>query len=329
MNDNKKKQLLTIIDTVCKLVSATPEQQKHVEEVYLAYDDCNLVISDLMVDITNALGNNKQMYDYSLELLRNLDPDKYKNIDEMKKKTNEIVSNNIKKGNMSLEENHNLVKSSLKMLCDKLNEKEIDYYVVGALPCFIATGTELFRYHDDIDIMVNEEDIQKVEESLENTDYQFSDMRFDSPKTFDSREQRPAGNHEVVANNKKNEFHIGFFCFRREQDNSIIAREYYTDYEQGTKVSKVMERPSTPELTSLQYNEIPIIYNGTQFKTGSLESVYNIKKYTQRPKDQTDVKVIEPFVDKNKVETLKKLSQQLEPNRFMYSSDTPTQSKQI
>ena len=56
-------------------------------------------------------------------------------------------------GNMSLVENHKLINDSLKHFCVLFNKYDIDYYIVGALPCFIKTKQKLFRYHDDIDIM--------------------------------------------------------------------------------------------------------------------------------------------------------------------------------
>lgn len=43
-------------------------------------------------------------------------------------------------------------------------------------------GTPLFRYHGDIDFMVAEKDIEKVREALADTDYKFSDDRFNNQK---------------------------------------------------------------------------------------------------------------------------------------------------
>ena len=43
-----------------------------------------------------------------------------------------------------------------------------------------------------------------------------------------------------------------------------------------------------------------------KFKTSSIESVYSLKKYTKRPKDITDIKKLEPYIDKRKLELLDK-----------------------
>ena len=84
----------------------------------------------------------------------------------MKSILNRIYSNEVE-GNMSLEDNHRLVNESLVRFTTLFNQYGIDYYIVGALPCFLKTGQQLFRYHDDIDIMINEDDIPKLAEIIE------------------------------------------------------------------------------------------------------------------------------------------------------------------
>ena len=45
---------------------------------------------------------------------------------------------------------------------------------------------------------------------------------------------------------------------------------------------------------------------GTTFRTSSLENVYLLKAYTRRPKDITDMPKLESFIDKSKLEALKR-----------------------
>ena len=45
---------------------------------------------------------------------------------------------------------------------------------------------------------------------------------------------------------------------------------------------------------------------GTSFKTSSVESIYNLKSYTKRPKDITDIQKLQPYINRNKLEELKK-----------------------
>lgn len=51
------------------------------------------------------------------------------------------------------------------------------------MPCFLKTGQQLFRYHDDIDIMVKD-DISKIAKIVELSGYKFQDDRFPNLERF-------------------------------------------------------------------------------------------------------------------------------------------------
>lgn len=261
------------------------------------------VIKKLSQIVYRVLGNNEELYNYSLEVIRNINPEICPPVEEMKARLNRLYSNEVE-GNMSLEENHKLVNESIVKFTTLFNQYGIDYYIVGALPCFLKTGQQLFRYHDDIDIMINEDDIPKVAEIIELSGYEFHDDRFPSIERYQEIEQNKPP-HTVLAQNPNNEFHLGFFTFRREQDKSITMREYSHHLEDGMVVVDVLERQSDPIGTSLRYDETPTEYMGTTFRTSSLESVYSLKAYTRRPKDITDIQKLESFIDKSKLEALK------------------------
>ena len=261
------------------------------------------VIKELSQIVYRDFGNNKELYDYSLEVIRSINPQICPSIEEMKNRLSKMFSNEVA-GNMSLEENHRLVNESIVKFTKLFNQYGIDYYIVGALPCFLKTGQQLFRYHDDIDIMINEEDISKVAEIIELSGYQFHDDRFPSLERYQEMEQNQPP-HTVLAQNPNNEFHLGFFTFRREQDNSITMREYSHRLKDGEVVVDVLERQSDPIGTELRYDENPTEYMGSTFKTSTIESVYSLKGYTIRPKDITDMQKLEPFIDRQKLEALK------------------------
>ena len=82
---------------------------------------------------------------------------------------------------------------------------------MGHYQLLLEHGTPLFRYHGDIDFMVEEKDIEKVREALKGNDYDFLDKRFDIQKSFSEGVGYIQGEHEVIANHKDNEFHLGFF----------------------------------------------------------------------------------------------------------------------
>ena len=289
------------INSLSKIINVSEEKKQELLSKYSLMNDVD-IIKELSQISYKMLGSNQDLYDYALNIIRNINPDICPSVEEMKSILNKMFSNEIE-GNMSLEENHKLVNESLVKFTTLFNQYGIDYYIVGALPCFLKIGQPLFRYHDDIDIMVNEEDIPKIAEIIELSGYIFQDDRFPNlDRFYEMLKNKPP--HTILAQHPDNEFHLGFFCFKREKDNSITMREYSHKLENGEVVVDVLERQSDPIGTLLRYDEIPTTYLEASFKTSTIESVYNLKGYTKRPKDITDMKKLEQFIDKNKLTEL-------------------------
>lgn len=300
---DKVKRLEQTIDAIASFININDEQKKNLLEKYVDMRDED-IIKDILNNIGRLIDENSPYYDYSLEALRSYNSNLCPTIEEMKVYLNKTFMKEVD-GNMLVDDNHHLINTSLKYFCDLFNKFGIDYYIVGALPCFLKTNQKLFRYHDDIDIMINEKDIDKLPELMEISGYKFYDDRFPSRERYDEMQiNKPP--HTVLAQNMNNEFHLGFFCFKREKDNSITMREYSHRLESDRVVVDVLERQSSVIGTSLRYDENPTFYNGTSFRTSSIESVYNLKSFTQRPKDIIDLKKLEPFIDKKKLEMINK-----------------------
>ena len=295
-------KLQNVIDTLSRIVNVPDKKKQELITKYSTMSEQD-VIKELSQIIYRVLRDKGELYDYSLEVIRNINPEICPPVEEMKSILNRMYSNEVE-GNMSLEDNHRLVNESLVRFTTLFNQYGIDYYIVGALPCFLKTGQQLFRYHDDIDIMINEDDIPKVAEIIELSGYKFHDDRFPSLERFKEMEQNKPP-HTVLAQNPNNEFHLGFFTFRREQDNSITMREYSHRIENGAVVVDVLERQSDPIGTMLRYDDNPMEYMGTTFRTSTVESVFSLKEYTRRPKDVTDNEHLKPFIDEKKLSALK------------------------
>lgn len=150
--------------------------------------------------------------------------------------------------------------------------------MVGALSVFIGTGVPLFRYHGDLDFMIAEKDIDKVKEALKDSDYVFEDNRLTTDKTYNPNVGLTQGEHEVIANHKDNEFHLGFFLFDRHRNGSININEYYKGRKDGKDVPMVLKRHLPKELVELEYTSKNVEYEGVSFRTSTLESIYS-KKY--------------------------------------------------
>ena len=183
----------------------------------------------------------------------------------------------------------------------------VDYYLPGALSMYIGTNTPLSRYHGDIDFMIEEKDIEKVREALQGTDYEFSDDRMNNKKRLEEGVGHTQGEHEVIANHKDNEFHIGFFLFRREKDGSITKREYFMqENENGERVPMILEMHFPRELVDLEFQEKPVEYAGTQIQICSPESTFLRKMHTRNPKDMLDIETLKKKMDYSKIEEMRK-----------------------
>ena len=175
--------------------------------------------------------------------------------------------------------------------------------------------------------MVAEKDIEKVREALAGTDYEFSDDRFNNQKRLAEGVGHTQGEHEVIANHKENEFHLGFFLFRREPDQSITIREYFMqERENGERVPMVLERHCPKELVDLEYTSEETEFAGTKFRTSTPESVYSKKMHTRHDKDMLDIQALKDKVDERKIAEAKKYETTLQvveatPDRAITETD--------
>lgn len=98
---------------------------------------CNMkdpkdAIEKLAMSLENIFGNShkfKDIYDASLEQLLTIDETAFGSKEELLSKIEFNESHNITPGNISIEENHALIESTISSLCSKLNELGVDYYL--------------------------------------------------------------------------------------------------------------------------------------------------------------------------------------------------------
>ena len=278
-------------------------------------NDLKTAMDSLALSVSSFFGKPEQIQDFNdcIKDIMKIDDNVYDSPESLLEQLKKNKETNYTPGNIPIEENHQLISDTLKPVCDKLNELGADYYVVGALSTFIGTQTPLFRYHGDIDFMIAEKDIPKVEEALKDSEYNFSDDRLNNQKRLTPGVGHTQGEHEVIANHKENEFHLGFFLFRREQDNSITVREYFMEEnENGEKVPKILERHEPAELVALEYSEELTDFAGTQFRTSTPESVYAKKMSTKHLKDMLDLEALRDKVDFDKIKEMEQYDSTLQ-----------------
>lgn len=202
-----------------------------------------------------------------------------------------------------VKENHKQIYSKLEVLVKKLNENNIDYQLAGALCAYIKYGVESNRTHDDIDINLNEEDIDKFKKVCEEMGLQFHDNRLTTTRVL--KNGIPSGEHEVLATLEGSDFHIGAFCFERKQDGTVINKGYYHD-DSGQIFSR--DEIIEPELAKEIFGREEVDFRGQKLTITPPEFVYRLKKYTKNDKDLVDINFMNERIDKNKLEQIESLS---------------------
>ena len=303
MDNIRNSQIISVIDSLSRVIYVDPKEANARLQKYSTMSD-EEVIKDLSMFIYNKFRNDTELYEYFLSLIQHINPEITPNVEFMKSELDKMFLN--MKDDANLIENHKIVNDTFKYLTELFNREGIDYCFVGALPCFIQKGIPLFRYHDDIDVMVNEEDIEKVKSLMESSGYDFSDLRFPSIDEYHEMvNNKPP--HQVMASIPNSDFHIGFFTFRREKDDGITTTEYLQREHDGEVIVDRLERSYNPVGTNLRFNNTCEI-DGLLAKVCSIEHVYDLKGCTKRPKDITDMEVLESYVNKESLKELRRNS---------------------
>lgn len=201
-----------------------------------------------------------------------------------------------------MKNNIDFINKQISFISSKLNELSIEFYIVGAIGAYIDANIPLQRKHDDLDLMIEEKDIERLKEIFKETNFEFFDNRFTSDKTLNEYGY-PEGEHEVYAKLKNSDFHIGFFIYHKNTDSYTVC-EYFKDNNRQKK----LERTLPLEIFNYQYNNTPINYLGNTIKVVRKELIYKNKFVMNREKDLFDIKLLEPTISQNILNKLKGLS---------------------
>lgn len=194
------------------------------------------------------------------------------------------------------------VDKALEYICPKLNALGVDYYIVGAVGAYLRAGIDSGRLHDDLDILIEEKSVDLLEEVFKNSDYEFQDNRFSSEKILNEKNYTD-GEHEVIAKAKNSDFHIGFFLFSKTSETYTIT-EYFRDGD----IQKKIERTLPIKYFEYQYDDEPIRYGGSQFKTVTPECIYKNKLGMEREKDKYDCGMLRSLVDSGRLGRMRGMS---------------------
>lgn len=213
------------------------------------------------------------------DLLINLKHEKYKTTEDLMSRLSWLKSMNMEHPQMPLSENHQLVLEAF----DRFNEVigiDFDAYYTGGLMGYLATEHPLERYHGDLDLFINENQLEALSELISKS----QDFEFIS--NMGNKEQN---GHEFKVQYKGTPMSIGLFLFERKPDDEIVIKEYYHFNNNSNEELLVNEKHLAPEYAKMIYSKQVRQHNGIPYRMQSLETIYNAKKIQDQKIDMMQV----------------------------------------
>lgn len=289
MEQIKEEAIIEIVKNCSRKVNITDENLINDTILSLCSMTENDALDSILISLNDLLNSGRITTEEVFEqvpFILKLNPEKYKSAEDLIERLKWIKAMNIDHPAMSLDKNHQLVIETF----DNFNELiagKFDCYYTGGLMGYLATNHELERYHGDLDLFINEEQLLALKELIDNSpNFQF----------VSNMEHKEVNGHEYKITYKDTPMSIGLFLFERQIDNSITTKEYYFE-DQNTKGQLfVDEHHFSKDYTDMSFSDTIRQHNEIPYKMMSLESIYNSKK-NSRPKDRYDASIIQSDVD--------------------------------
>lgn len=289
MNESKKQIIKDIVYNYANLAKINDNEMcdNLLERLSsLNVDDCiDSIIISLYRLYDKGLLTEKDAFS-NVDLILSLNSSKYHNKEDLISRLNWIRSMNLEYSKMPLTENHKLVIE----VFDKFNSligTSFDAYYTGGLMGYLATEHPLERYHRDLDLLINEDQLEELYQLVQNSD------EFEFISNMDFKE---LNGHEYKVSYKGTPMSIGLFLFSRLPNQEVVLKRYnYPKHDKNLGLF-VNEHHLSFKYASMMFSSQTREHNGTYYKMQTLESIYNAKK-NGRLKDKYDAKIIKDFVN--------------------------------
>lgn len=192
---------------------------------------------------------------------------------------------------LSLKEHQKELINLFDILNNVLNTNDIEYFHASGFLCYLLTNNSLERYHHDIDLYININDIYKMKKIFNREPFK---MLHTYEKSGD-KTYRCGYKIETSLNN----IPIWLNFYEKMNDGSIYIQEYYQE-NNGNYFT--MENYNSPKCCNLSLSKGE--YDKTNYISLSLEALY-LSKMGNRKKDVYDCKIINQFIDYEKIILLK------------------------
>ena len=288
MNEIQKEQIKKIVYTFTKLANVNDENICNDLINHLSVMNEEDVIDYLVVALSDlsekGLIKAEDIFS-NIDLITSLS-EKYSSKEDLMTRLNWLKSMNMTHSKMPLLENHKLVIEAF----DKFNQiigTNFDSYYTGGLMGYLATSHPLERYHGDLDLFINEEQLETLYEIvMQSEDFEF----------ISNMDYKEENGHEFKIQYKGTPMSIGLFLFERKPNNEIVIKEYYHLNNNPSEELLVNEQHLSPEYAQMIFANNIRNHNGIPYRMQSLESIYNSKK-NSRPKDRYDATIIKDSID--------------------------------
>lgn len=200
---------------------------------------------------------------------------------------------NIDPNIIHLNENHQSIYEIFDKCNVMFNENNIEYYYTSGILSYMLINKELQRYHHDLDIFVNMNDLEKLEQVCSN--YGFTFKRQLGDRNDGTKRVMLKMYYENVL-----EIPITLFMYVRQEDNTIEQNDYFID-DGKFYIEKIY---NSPLVVNLSFSDEPKYHNNIKYFAITLEALY-LSKIGNRPKDIYDCSQFEKHLDLHKFEKLK------------------------
>lgn len=202
-----------------------------------------------------------------------------------------------------LQENHMQIYKVFDEYSKMLNENNIEYYYTSGILSYLLVDRELERYHHDLDVFVNMRDLSKLEQICSKYNFSFE-------RKFGDRED---GTKRVMIKMYYKDLidiPITVFMYVRNNDNSIIQKDYFVDKNENYSVEYIYNSPS---ITELSFSNQPYFHNNIKYYSITPEALF-LCKSNNRIKDMYDCEVFMHIIDNEKLNKLKDCFKNILPN---------------
>lgn len=295
-NMERKEKIYRLISTLAKIYNEkNPEKITESKINQLVEDlsrfDAETIMDSLILRIMDWINTWEITRDEvlsNLELLLDIDPENFKSIEDLINRHNYLKMIWLDKVKITkncseiLKENHEHIYElfdNFNILVNNQLLSWLDYWYTWWLVGYLWTDSALKRYHWDVDIYLNVEDLERLKWFIE--DHKELGFRF-----IDNLKNKGTHGHEYMIMYKDNPLHIWLFLFRKKNDTRIERIEYDLSSEWELLETVSWEFPYEVETWE---------YNTRQYRRESLQSLIEYKKNSTRPKDKYDVKILEKY----------------------------------